>query len=328
MGSVLERNLNLPVTLAESELYEAELPKSHHFERIDLHITGKLTPTGHDATLKEDGILNLVKKVIISGDGITTPKSIDGETIAKRAWLENGVFPKIANPLLTAGSAHAFEMILPVYFKVNRDKQGMSSILCAKGRTSLKLQIQMGAVTDMAAPTEDGSIALSELELVAFGREIVGIPANIAFFLHKEYQPVVRKAFAAGEEQVLAELKAGGALRSLCFKVEDDSGANSNDLLDRISIVITPKDGEARNIRDKISFAQLQENNRKFYGIEMTSLYTTPPIDQTGFAIWLFDEAENFQLGEMIKTGDYDKVEIVADVLDDSVVTITAQELL
>lgn len=233
--------------------------------KLRFELTGNLVVGTKDATLNEDGILNLVKRVMFTLFGDTTPFSADGPTLHRINSTINADREFVSQPVVTVGT-NAFalsldmrftmeDMILSEGFKLVTDK--------FRGRDIKEpsYDILLGDETDVATAGGGGTIALSALSVNVYAQdEDVEMKENEI----REELIDLDSLTVASAADGLVDLRDNNILRRIAFTVRDDATPSvlSDDMIDEIQII-----RNSDQTIKRVKWQDAQREMKKQYGM-------------------------------------------------------------
>lgn len=230
--------------------------------KLRFELTGNLVVGTKDATLNEDGILNLVKRVQFTLFGDTTPFSADGPTLHRINSVINADREFVSQPVVTVGT-NAFalsldmrftmeDMILSEGFKLVTDK--------FRGRDIKEpsYDILLGDETDVATEGSGGTIALDSLSVNVYAQdEDVEMKENEI----REELIDLDALDVASAADGLVDLRDNNILRRIAFLVRD-AGSLSDDVVDEIQII-----RNSDQTIKRVKWQDAQREMKKQYGM-------------------------------------------------------------
>lgn len=233
--------------------------------KLRFELVGNLVVGTAAATLKEDGILNLVKRVLFTLFGDTTPFSASAVTLHRINSVINADREFISQPAVTVGT-NAFalsldmrftmeDMILSEGFKLVTDK--------FRGRDIKEpnYDILLGDETDVATAGGGGTIALSGLSVNIYAQdEDVEMKENEI----REELIDQEDLKVASSADGLIDLRDNNILRRIAFIVRNNATPSvlSNAVIDELQIV-----RNSDQIIKRVKWTDAQYEMKKQYGM-------------------------------------------------------------
>jgi hypothetical protein len=232
--------------------------------KLRFELVGNLDVTV-GATLLEDGVLNLVKRILFTLFGDTTPFGASGPSLHRINSVINADREFVSQPAVTAGS-NAFAVSLDMRFTMEDFilSEGFKLVTDKFRGRDIKepsYDILLGDVTDVATPSGGGSaVALSGLSVNVYAQdEDVEQKENEI----REELIDQEDLSVASAADGLIDLRDNNILRRIAFLVKDSSGGLlSDDVLDEIQIV-----RNSDQIIKRVKWKDAQYDMKKQYGM-------------------------------------------------------------
>jgi len=241
-----------------------QLPQDNPLRRISLH--GKFvidTATTIGVGIKQDSILNLVKRIQVRLNGSDNIFDLDLRTYFYALAFEYGTKPYLDSFVIpSASSSSTFEIEIPIDFALIRNQiSDYSALLPAHLLDSLDLIIDWGAISDVVTTPNDTTvnvtstqIKLSIIEVYsnsADGKELDEIISNLTkVYEGVEQTPITRAytSYPADELPVQVRPVPARHLTSIIFgldNITDGDSTLSNAVIDQIKLENVKGGGEA-----------------------------------------------------------------------------------
>lgn len=278
------------VTHVDNTILSVELPKEHLYHTLHVRIQGSMVVSGA-LTLKENGIINLLKNINLKIDGRLSPKNASAVLFHFGAMYENQQRPRFQDTLTTVAT-HTFYCDVPIRFKLpNKVAQPYGFLLNSDPFKTFQLFLTTGSTADVFSA---GTATLSGLTYEIWSEEIV--PNKIPVLdLNQENQQDV--TWTAANSKLQYELPLGNLYKRLLFRVEDN-GVQSDTKVTKVRVLVN-----GTEILHEMTWAELLDFNQNYYHI-------TPA---TGIAILEFDERGGFS--EVIPSGNLSTFKLEFEVI-------------
>lgn len=261
---VTERPLTDKIEYASNTTKQIDLPRDNLIQEIIMRFTVKATNPAGGITLKEDGILNLVKNVKLIANGKDVLRAVPARIMNFIEAYEGGTDPELVQ-IGTAVGAQTGTFTLILDFKSDRnDPNDFSALLSALDKSSLKLQVEWGTITDITATANftvdagtEAVIELKEVSPVGIDREsLVDIREQVDIIKNdKQYNQFDNVSLPVSISPVPSQILLHAFLGI-------DNGVRANAAITDVKVQRAAAPKEDRIIR---SFAILrQENKREF----------------------------------------------------------------
>lgn len=217
------RLLSEAATLDNTQTFQ--LPRDKYHRGLWLRITGNLVVTVL-ATLHEDGILNLIRRIELLANGKDVIKSLSGYNLGQINRDYFSTAPMVSEPAVGVAT-NAFEVLLHLPFQmIEEDLRGS---LDPRNLTGYDLNIQWGTVSNVITA---GTATLTNVTLRVEADETepgMGLDAMTEFWVR---HTTIRKAFTqSGETEI--DLPIGNTYRGFLIVVREGATlARSNAPLD------------------------------------------------------------------------------------------------
>jgi hypothetical protein len=178
-------------SVAESNTYRIEIPKSKLLSKLYLRLTGTITATHATETsyvAHEAGVANLINRVQVTSHQGFMPVNAKGRSLRILNQCINGIDAESSStaagrykhiqPVVSSagGTANSFVTTLEVPIQVN-DRDPVGLIMLQNGEVLLTLDVTIGAKGDIAPASSGYTFALSAMTLEVYG-DTFSIPAD------------------------------------------------------------------------------------------------------------------------------------------------------
>lgn len=232
--------------------------------KLRFEITGALVVATATATLLEDGILNLVKRISFTLFGDTTPFSTSGRLAHKINSMVNADREFISQPAVTVGT-NLFSLSLDMRFTMNDFimSEGFKLVTDKFRGREIKeptYNVLLGDVTDVATPGMGGTVALSGLNVNVYALdEDVEQKENE---IREELIDQEGLAIASAADGLI-DLRDNNILRRIAIMARDNStGLLADDVIDMVQLVRNQD-----QVIKSVKWTDLQNENKKQYGL-------------------------------------------------------------
>lgn len=249
----------------------AEANNSRQFRRrtfahtLTLELTGDLVVGAFAATLKEDGVHALVKKLIFQILADIKPFSVSGRLLHRINSYVTADEERVSQPAVTVGTnpfrasfdMHFIMLDTPLAegFKLN------TALFKGQIIQDPTFDIRLGVASDLATPGGGGTVALANLNVNATVKD-EDLDTTRENELREEIQIAEDLTFST-EANSKIDLQDNNILRRLAIQIEDDgTGLLADDVIDSVKIVRN-SDITIREFKWK----ELQSKNKKEYGL-------------------------------------------------------------
>ncbi len=275
-----------------------DLPRKYLYRDLILNVDGSLTiTTAGSPVLKAGGMgsaLKMVKRVEVIANGRDTIKSISADAIAAKNMFLFGSKPKLTETGITAAT-HAFGGIIHLPFSMPRTIREIDTLLNSGKLSTLELRVTYGADDEMfaTAPTTFSIVKVDVIAHYNFGIRLDG--KDEPYSAYKEAYIEKDVVAASSEFQIL--LSVGNRYRGFLIECESDG-----DMVDTIINKVTIKSGT--DIYKAIEWAELQEDNRKKFGLQA----------QTFVGYGYIDHCPEGRLVDALDASNLSSLEMILDV--------------
>lgn len=293
---------------SDNTLLSADIPREHLYATLWLRIAGDLVVTA-GATLRENGILNLIKRIQIKAEGAVTVKNMNGALAFLTAKYESGVQPQLSQPAVGVAT-NPFSACIPISFILPPSygrKNRYSSMLDSDLFKTLQLLINTGGVADVISA---GTATLDNLTYTTHSMEISGIQNRITDMNIESQQD---KNFTSASTNLEQDLPLGHFYRRFALRASDN-GAQSDTMINSVKLK-----ANGTNILVDLTWDQLLAMNKERFQQETMT---------TGFAILDLDIRT---LGaEMLQSKNLSSLKLVydVDVSADGLIEVLPSELI
>jgi hypothetical protein len=231
---------------------------------------------------KEDDILNIIKRVRIKPSRYGVLKEISGEHLYRKAWYWARTKPeKVIKGDMPAGQkGTAVDVVnLNIYFTQERSDESFkvySSCLDTDAEATCLLEVDCGSLSDVLSITGDATVKFTSLEIfiTLYKAEITG-----NFVWAKEIEADTKIDTIYKELNDVYEIELAGFLRHLYLIAEDETDANSDEVIEKFKVYIR-KDGIDYELIEN-RWDMQKDENKEDYNLETT---------QKGYVIITFDK--------------------------------------
>lgn len=317
LGTRFRNTLNqLPsLTYTAGAVSSLKLPKTFLHRALTLRFRGTATIATATAVAIGDGILNVIKKIEIVGDGRKVYQAVDGASAYKLSSIMMGKTAECFPPILTAG-ARPFAFAFQLHHEAAGMRQPNDSFFDPRRHEEVELRITWaGADTEVITPGGGGTAVISGtldliLEQTTTGAESVIVNRLLNFR---------EDSISATSTNFSYEVPRNGILAGMLFKCTR-AGVPVNDIINKISLRSDSSFLHADNLR----WDTLQEKNVIEYGLDRplslfsgTGYSTTYDPSQIGAAIdgyAFLPMIEDGMLSSGLNTLALNTLEVVLDV--------------
>jgi hypothetical protein len=232
--------------------------------KLRFELTGALVVATAAATLLEDGILNLVKRLSFTLFGDTTPFSNSGRLQHKINSMINADREFLSQPAVTTGT-NLFSLSLDMPFTMRDFVMGEGFKLVTdkfRGREIKEptYNILLGDVTDVATPGGGGTVALSNLNVNVYAQD-EDVEQNENEIREEIIDQEDLKIASAADG--LIDLRDNNILRRIAIQARDFStGLLDDTVIDSVQLVRNQD-----QVIKSINWTDLQNENKKEYGL-------------------------------------------------------------
>lgn len=260
----LVETVQMPATASPTR---TNLPITETIRRLFLRLSGTATEGGvGDGTLTAEGVLSLIRNIRVSGTSSSRPeighiKNADLAGLYTLQTFLKGISQAILQPTpIAKGSvASPFSVSLPIDFEMPFSQDPRQTLLNTSELTSLALEVDWGAVTDMIGGL--GTWTLPTCSLEVYADEFVDDHSKGARYGLNQFS-FIETATASANTRLTIDLKRGYMLRGLLVKQFTRTAFAHTPVATVINTVGLEVN---REVRKAVSFAALQDMNRDAY---------------------------------------------------------------
>lgn len=258
---------------SDNDFLTADIPRGHMYATLWIRIAGNLVVTSA-VTLKENGILNLLKNIQIKAEGALVPKNMSGVLAYLTAKYENRVAPTLSQPAVGVAT-NAFNASIPISFILPPDygrADRSSTLFDSFPLKTLQLILSTGDVDDVISA---GAATFSNLSYSVHSAEIAGITTRATDSNQESQQD---KNFTSASTALEHDMPVGNIYRRFAIRAVDN-GVQSDAVLNSIQL----KTGTF--IHADVTWDELLDITKQNYHVETM---------EAGFAILDLDDRKLF----------------------------------
>jgi len=270
-----KRNLSEKISFTKNETTRIEVPQDNLIRRLSLLVTvGLVTTTTAGTGIKEDGYLNLLRKVRLTMGGDENKINVDGVKLAFVEEIQKGTAPSIDSVVVPAtSSSNTKQLLLTLDFAQFRQQLlDFSALLDAPNLSSLDLEIDWGDISNILSTPNDTTVDASTTNVAVsmvevFDDEGKALPSGFLDIRQGVDEFLVSKANTSFDDSIQEEdiTPTRSNIRAHMLLTRLDTLARSDAVLTQLKVENIKGSGE-KIVQEQ--FEEARRTNKTEFGLE------------------------------------------------------------
>jgi len=270
-----KRNLSEKISFTANQTTRIEIPQDNLIRRLSLLFTvGLVTATTPGTGIKEDGYLNLIRKVRLTMGGDENKINVDGVKLAFVEEIQKGTAPSIDSVVVPGGSSsNTKQLLLTLDFaQFKQQLLDFSALLDAPNLSSLDLEIDWGDINNILSTpnntTVDASTTEVEVSMVeVFDDEGKALPSGFLDIRQGVDEFLINKANTSFDDSIQEEdvTPTRSNIRAHMLLTRLDTDARDNDVITQLKVENIKGSGQ-KFVQER--FEEARRTNKSEFGLE------------------------------------------------------------